>query len=495
ERERQQVKKRKEKDGRTITRLSDIRRQEKAEKFGLVAMDDLRELSDEPLPFRGVFMLPPEEGFPISRVLGPNGKPLDDLRHELGCRIIFTETEARERVAAKSYELVREVLSRLSIHMVKRLLQERFFDVMEKPMEITTERVRDDFIPWDLPADETWLRTPTVLKGILSGDLHHHRRLVELRENLETNLQRYIRKFTQCAALHDGSAKMRICLGTCLVSDLMLRLQDLNPSVALKEIFVTHKALMFFSRRLSRSSQQIDAFTSRLPRSFQRVDDDSSISYTFLCEHRPAMASIGPKTVWPNVKLRVWFTPEGQPSRWEAIIGERRELDLNIIYPNNDYYVKPDWRLEATTWLHSPVKADSEFGRLVGRMRINGRDQLEYSNTNMLVVQQVTRKTRVIYESADDFQLEVTRAQVWCCDPEVDGRDMPTPLIAKPEYESYGATIWPLLWKRLLDENRYALTGTIPGYKEEEFFANHYISKLVDTVHSIQNALGSVLVH
>jgi hypothetical protein len=85
---------------------------------------------------------------------------------------------------------------------------------------------------------------------------------------------------------------------------------------------------------LSQSSQQMELFTSRLPTNYRRVDDDYSVSYTFRCEHRPTTAIHEPKTAWPNVKMRVWFTPEGRPNRWEAIIGERRELDLNIIYPN-----------------------------------------------------------------------------------------------------------------------------------------------------------------
>jgi hypothetical protein len=62
-------------------------------------MTDLRKLTNEPLAFRGVFMLPTNENYPVTRLMGPNGKPLDDLRHELGCRIIFTEQEAKERVS------------------------------------------------------------------------------------------------------------------------------------------------------------------------------------------------------------------------------------------------------------------------------------------------------------------------------------------------------------------------------------------------------------
>jgi hypothetical protein len=51
------------------------------------------------------------------------------------------------------------------------------FDVMEKPMEITTERAPKQYIPWDLPMEEAWMRPPTVLRGILSGDLHNRNHL------------------------------------------------------------------------------------------------------------------------------------------------------------------------------------------------------------------------------------------------------------------------------------------------------------------------------
>ncbi|KAI9598345.1 hypothetical protein BDF19DRAFT_231436 [Syncephalis fuscata] len=495
-------KKRKEDAGRTITRKSDIRRTEKAERFGLVAMDDLRKLPENQTSHRGVFMLPRSDVLPIARLLGPNGKPLDDLRHDLGCRIVFGEREAQEgiiKVAGNSYELVREVLSRLTIHVAKRTyprpppVQERLFDVTEKPMEITTERVTANYIPWDLPQDNAWHTSPTVLKGILSGDMFNSSRLTESRSSLEATLTRNIQRFVRFIGLHDGNAKMRICLGTCLVSDISPKLHDLSQKIALKEIFVTQNALMYFSRNLLQSNHQVELLTSRLPSNYRRVDDDYSVGYSFRCEHRSSSASYSPKTAWPNIKLRVWFSREGRASRWEAVIGERRELDLNVIYPNNDYYNKPDWRLEATTWFHSPIKPDSEIGRLVTRMRINERGRLEYSNTDQLVVQQITCKTRILYESADDFQLEITRAQVWNCDPDTDGRDTPTPLLAKSTFESYGATIWPLLWKRLLEDNSHTSIGCVPNYSEGDFFTGNYISKLVDSVHTVQNTLGSVL--
>ncbi|RKP09542.1 hypothetical protein THASP1DRAFT_28673 [Thamnocephalis sphaerospora] len=476
--------------GEAIPKISDIRREERGERHSMLSPKTMAELPDAPKSHLAYFIFPDPRNvtFPVHRVIGPQDKPLRELRQELSCHIELSDGAKALKVSAPNREILEKVIRRLKVHYIKRMhmpvktIGGSFMPTRHPVMVVLTHAPDNEVTPLEMMHVSGPRPTLSMFSEVTHYDDDWQHRCKRANDMLQERITGCIDDFVNDARLHDGEVRLRVRFGTAFIVGAVSGGEPLEVSHALKDVIEGQGGMEMFSRCVTQSRQEIEHFKNNLPRTFKEVYDQHRVSYTLHCTYNPD--NMRQVVNWQRTKIFARYTKDGRLSNWSCSYFEHRPM----AYTGYNVSGHMDWQLEGIMWMTGTHDPDSMHSVLIRRTKIE-KNAFMFSNTVDLVVDRVCRKTRTLFESNEEYYVEVTHTEFWDRDAEKDLRDNVIKLDSKPSHHTYSISLYPKMWQYELDKNAVAPVGHIPDYTPKTFTGSDQVPRLLNTIRQLQRIM------